>query len=130
MNVYIQRTGEWFAADGERLGVGYSGKAEYKNDPASEAIRMLGPIPAGEYLISGPRSTVAHGPYVLPLTPDGDNEMYGRGGFLIHGDSIGNPGNASQGCIILPKDVRVRVWESGDRLLRVVAERTDVCRMD
>ena len=39
---------------------------------------------------------------------------------MIHGDSIGNPGSASEGCIILGPAIRHRIWNSGDRNLEVV----------
>lgn len=128
MLTYVQRTGALYADDGELIAVGYSGQPGWKNDPAADGERNKGPIPRGEYLIGPPRSTLAHGPYVLSLTPDGANEMHGRGNFLIHGDKVGAPGTASQGCIVLAKEARVTVWERGDRLVRVVAEREDVCR--
>jgi hypothetical protein len=57
---------------------------------------------------------------VLPLNPDPENDMHGRGGFLIPGDSKSDPGNASKGCIILPRKYREQIWESGDRTLVVV----------
>ena len=52
-------------------------------------------------------------PIAFPLTPDSDNNMYGRSGFMIHGDNAQN--DASQGCIIMPRDVRELLHE-GDRL--------------
>lgn len=64
-----------------------------------------------------------HGPYVLPLTPDTHNLMWGRYGMMIHGDSIQNPGGASEGCIIVSRDVRERVWNSMDRTLEVIAQK-------
>jgi len=63
--------------------------------------------------------TVTHGPYVLPLTPSLNNQMFGRSGFLIHGDSVVNPGTASEGCIILPRAVRQQIWGAGDHVLQV-----------
>ena len=66
---------------------------------------------------------MTHGPYVLPLTPDPENLMYGRDGFLIHGDSITNPGSASEGCIILPRSARTMIAASGDNRLEVVGDK-------
>ena len=37
-----------------------------------------------------------------------------------HGDSIAAPGTASDGCVIMPRFARERVWESQDRRLAVV----------
>lgn len=106
--------------DGTLIGVGYSGQPECKNNPSKCSVHDHGPIPPGLYTIEPPRDTPTHGPYVLPLTPDSKNEMYGRSGFLIHGDSIAHPGTASHGCIILPRAVREAVHKSGDINLEVV----------
>lgn len=120
MWTYLQKTGTLIAPDGEVIGAGYSGSLEHKNRPESQGIHNHGPIPRGTYRIGTPRASQAHGPYVLPLTP-GPQDMEGRAGFLIHGDSTTRPGTASQGCVILSRLLRVTVWESGDRTLRVVA---------
>lgn len=98
---------------------GYSGQPDAKNDPTKCAIHNEGPIPQGHYTIGAPIDTKTHGPFVLPLTPDPENEMYGRAGFLIHGDSVVHPGTASEGCIIMPRDVREAIRESGDAELEV-----------
>lgn len=55
----------------------------------------------------------------MVLSPDGHN-AHGRTAFLIHGDSRTNPGNASEGCIVLPPAVRIRIAQSGDTTLEVV----------
>ena len=57
---------------------------------------------------------------MLPLTPFKVNNMYGREGFFIHGDSIDNPGNASNGCIVLNRQWRVMIAQSADDVLVVV----------
>lgn len=106
--------------DGVFLGVGYSGQPECKNDPNKCSVRCKGPIPPGLYGIGAPVDTMTHGPYVLPLTPNPKNEMYGRSGFLIHGDSVVHPGTASEGCIILPRTVREAIHNSADINLEVV----------
>ncbi len=117
---YVISSGE-MSHDGEAVATGYSGQPGYKNDPEKCDVHNEGPIPPGRYMIGDPRDTESHGPYVLPLSPDAANEMYGRSGFLIHGDSVAHPGTASQGCIILPRAVRERIHASDDRLLEVVA---------
>lgn len=116
---YVVSTGA-LTHNGAALGVGYSGQPECKNDPAKCAVHDAGPIPPGLYLIGVPRDTPTHGPYVLPLTPDAGNEMHGRAGFLMHGDSKSAPGTASHGCIILPRPVREAVAATGDPHLEVV----------
>ena len=114
MWTYRVTSGEMIRPEGTTLCNGYSGKGPFKNDPNSEALHNRGPIPQGRYFIGDPIDTVTHGPYVLPLTPSPDNIMYGRDGFLIHGDSITDPGNASEGCIVLAHQYRIAISISGD----------------
>lgn len=116
---YDQATGE-MSHDGESVAYGYSGKGDAKNDPMAQSEHNEGPIPRGTYTISGPVDTHTHGPYVLPLEPGPENEMFGRSGFLIHGDSVVHPGTASEGCIIMPRSAREQIWQSGDTQLEVV----------
>ena len=106
--------------DGAVIGVGYSGQPDCKNDPGKCSVHDHGPIPPGLYTIETPRDTETHGPYVLPLTPDPNNEMYKRSGFLMHGDSKTHPGTASHGCIVAPLVVREAVHKSADINLEVV----------
>lgn len=104
-----------------RVGQGYSGAGIYKNDPKSQGRDDEGPVPAGVYIIGAMRDTDTHGPKVLPLQPMSVNEMFGRAGFLIHGDSLTEPGTASTGCIILPRQIREKVAASPDKILLVIA---------
>lgn len=116
---YEQVTGR-LLRDGFRMAIGYSGAGEGKNNPAMQDVHNVGPLPRGAYTIGEPSDTKTHGPYVLHLTPDASNEMFGRSGFLIHGDSIVAPGTASEGCIVLGRLVRQTIWDSGDHWLEVV----------
>src|SRR5512146_1323064 len=131
MVTYVQRTGELLRG-GEVIAVGCSGwddgdgipePGEGKNDPAADAIRGVGPIPVGRYVIGPPMPHPTAGPFTLRLAPTPGTDTHGRSGFLIHGDSARAPGAASHGCIILPRSVRVSIWESGERDLVVVADR-------
>jgi len=117
--VYEQRSGR-LLHDGLVACVGYAGCGEGKNNPDAQDRIKIGPIPRGTYSIGAPYDTTTHGPYVLRLTPAAYNNMHGRAGFLIHGDSTTRPGEASEGCIIAPRMVRERVWNSEDRELEVV----------
>jgi hypothetical protein len=103
------------------IGRGYSGSDLGKNNPQYESIPSTGPIPQGAYTIQAPVDDPHMGPFALGLTPDPDQDMYGRAGFFIHGDSIEHPGQASEGCIILSRAVREQIWSSGDTRLQVVA---------
>ncbi|HUK26151.1 MAG TPA: tlde1 domain-containing protein [Terriglobales bacterium] len=126
MWTYVQKTGE-LLHDGAHEAFGYAGYndpltgQQGKNNPDLQSVHEVGPIPVGTYAIGGPEDTLTHGPFVLPLTPDPANQMFGRSGFLIHGDSVVEPGTASRGCIIMGRPTRNDVWQSGDRALRVIS---------
>jgi hypothetical protein len=117
---YVQKTGE-LLRDGLHLAVGYSGFEAGKNNPELARVEEVGPIPVGKYIIGTPHDTLTHGPFVLPLTPDPANEMFGRSAFLMHGDSVVDPGMASRGCIIMSRAVRKEVAASGDKVLQVIS---------
>jgi len=102
------------------VATGYAGKGEGKNNPAMEKEKNVGPIPKGLYKIGKPREWRGM-PNVFDLTPDGHDAL-GRTEFLIHGDSKKNPGNASEGCIILGPDIRKQIADSGITRLRVVKD--------
>ena len=84
-----------------------------------ENVKNVGPIPRGSWSIGQPRDSGRRGPHVLDLSPQA-HSAHGRTEFLIHGDSIGNPGFASEGCIIFNRKTRERISNSGDYVLRVV----------
>lgn len=105
------------------LATGYSGHEQGRNEPTLESHPRLGPIPRGEWLIAGPPvDTAEHGPFVLRLIPKAGTDTFGRGGFLLHGDSVRAPGTASLGCIILPRAMRESIWHSDSRDLLVTSE--------
>ena len=116
--VYSQSTGA-LTHLGELVGYGYSGFNQGKNNPALESERDIGPIPRGYYSIGVAHDDPEKGPIVMALTPHAQ-PLYGREGFLIHGDSIAHPGCASHGCIILGHNVRERVALSPHRSLEVI----------
>jgi Protein of unknown function (DUF2778) len=122
MWTYKQSNGE-LSRDGVVEGDGYSGFEAGRNNPAMQEQPNVGPIPQGRYSIGSPEcvdSPGPHGPFVLRLTPDPANQMFGRAGFLIHGDSIVQPGLASHGCIIMGRIIREKIAASGDTALTVV----------
>ena len=121
MWIYEQSSGKLSSTESGYLGTGYSGYGFGKNDPRSQALADIGPIPCGVYAIGAPFDSIEHGPFAMPLSPDAANQMFGRSGFLMHGDSLEHPGCASKGCIIMPRDAREAVWASGDRELQVYA---------
>lgn len=98
---------------------GYSGKGAWKNNPTAENLKNKGSIPRGQYRIGGARKHPTKGPVTMSLTPV-DHLAHGRTAFLIHGESIKHPGDASEGCIILGPHIRQRIASSGDTVLNVV----------
>lgn len=103
--------------NGQAAGQGYSGNGVACNRPEFEHQRFVGPIPRGMYRI-GHALTTSKGKCTMALSPVGHNAR-GRTNFLIHGDSRDCPGSASEGCIVLPLDIRKRIADSGDISLMV-----------
>ena len=83
-----------------------------------------GPLPVGIYTMGpwyddkpGPTSK---GPIVTRLTPSPENEMYGRSGFMIHGDNDAMNHTASDGCLVAGHGYRAAMAASADNLLDVI----------
>ena len=95
----------------ESVGVGYSGHQSVLNNPAFQNEHATGCLPAGRYTITS--TDDEKGPLTHHLTPDPANEMYGRSGFLIHGDTSSTDHTASDGCIVAPHWTRV-IFAVGD----------------
>lgn len=122
MNVTYQQSTGWLLSDkGERLAVGYAGgncgqNPEGCNNPSMQDAPRIGPLPQGWYTMTGTEDSPHLGPFAILLEPDAENTMYGRSDFRIHGDSIAHPGEASEGCIIVPRSVREAIYSPGARL--------------
>ena len=124
---YHQATGhlEMIEANGNAtlLGSGWAGndsrpgvnphQVQGRNNPAMQAEHNIGPLPRWTYTIGTPITHPHLGPLAFPLTPDPDpnGEMCGRSAFFIHGANSTDPLNSSEGCIIMPHDVRVHLAE-------------------
>lgn len=122
--IWSQRSGRMFH-DGDLFASGYAGKYTGKNNPDMQDVHGTGPLPVGIYRIGDAYDHPHLGPITMNLTPDPANQMFGRDLFRIHGDSIDNPGFASDGCIVLNHGYRVAIdaaAQSADRLLEVVRE--------
>lgn len=119
MWLYSQSTGILWDDRGLQRAEGYSGHGKGKNTPKHEAIKNVGPIPRGLYVIGEPYDSANIGPHALPLYPSG-HDCLGRTFFRIHGDSISNPGNASRGCVILNRREREFIHNSTDRIFKVI----------
>jgi len=118
--LYEQVSGRMVSQDGEIIASGYSGAGNGRNNPTEENIQEVGPIPEGFYDMLEPIDSGKLGPYAIPLIPDAENNMLGRSNFYIHGDNATH--TASEGCIILARFARERLWQSGDHRLQVVKE--------
>jgi hypothetical protein len=118
---YSQKTGI-LKHDDMDVTAGYSGYGPWKNVPDAQSRHGQGPLPRGQYRLETPieqHPTVGH--YAIPLSPDMNNQMFGRSAFYVHGDSYEHPGEASEGCIVVGLDARLRMWSSGDHDLEVTA---------
>lgn len=147
MWTYHQTNGQVEDFKGFLFGRSYAGHGEGKNNPALQDIHGgcrwdpdkklwvpvdglkqataddpgdYGPLPRGIYTMQPPEDTPKHGPFVMWLTPDPANEMFGRSGMGWHGDSIEHPGLASLGCICSPRTTRELAWQSNDHRLQVI----------
>lgn len=127
MLVYSQSSGALFDFANMKtvLANGYSGKGADKNNPKSQEKRALGPIPRGFWRIGDGYASANTGPQTIPLykldgNPGDDvDNITGRSAFRIHGDSASRPGDASQGCIILPRSIRDMIAASRHEILWV-----------
>jgi RHS repeat-associated protein len=125
---YSQSTGQMSHVlpngNSQTTGTGYSGQGAGLNKPAEQDKPNIGPIPQGNWRIEPQQDNVTGQGHKLPasmrLEPLKGTNTYGRDGFLIHGDNSQNNHSASNGCIILNRDVRNQIGRSGDNLLTVV----------
>jgi hypothetical protein len=119
--IFEQNSGFLIDPTGQKLyPPGYAGHGDGKNNPAMQDVKDVGPLPCGDYDIGEPYDNPHTGPYTMDLTPDPSNDMFGRDLFRMHGDSIENPGLASDGCIIQIRAIREKVGTSTDKKLRVI----------
>jgi RHS repeat-associated protein len=134
--IYHQSTGQLSHEDEQTGNIeqiysnGYAGHGLGLNDPESQSVGLdddpknPGPLPQGQYTIGVQRDNKTSKAKVLRgsmrLTPDMRNEMFGRAGFLIHGDNNNKNQSASEGCIILPPQIRNKIGKSSDKCLKVV----------
>jgi hypothetical protein len=121
MWTYKQSTGELSSPGGKVIATGYAGHGVGENNPADQEISGVGPLPEGLYDIGPLHDEPVEGVDCMLLTPQHGTNVYGRGPFLMHGDSSLHPGQASLGCIIMPHPVRLAVGQSEDKVLQVIA---------
>ena len=121
---YAIKTGTLQFPSGKQAWIGYAGgncgkNPEGKNNPDFIKVKCVGPLCPGVYTFGTPVAQSKLGPFAIPLIPDPNNEMFGRGDFFCHGDTT-PPGNASEGCIIMPRFIRDQMWASTIHTLEVV----------
>ncbi|POU03274.1 MULTISPECIES: tlde1 domain-containing protein [Enterobacteriaceae] len=97
----------------------YSGRPGYWNDSANECVSGKGPLPRGTYTIGPAFYHHKTRAMTMRLTPFIENQMCGRDGFMIHGNSGKHPRDASDGCIILDIRYRKEINDSSDKVLVV-----------
>jgi hypothetical protein len=122
MWVYEQSTGR-LSHDGVEIWTGYAGHKEGLNNPQMQDVKGIGPLPQGLYTISIPYAHPHLGPVCMNLEPDQHNQMFNRGDFRIHADNVHNNHSASEGCIVMPMAIRIKIGEAvvkGDAKLEVV----------
>jgi Tlde1 domain len=118
------------------LGKGYAGHNFGLNNPEWEDVEEdykapstdnAGPLPAGNYSIgqigthyvTAPDGTKYGLQLSMRLSPDKDNQMFGRSGFLMHKGSMTSMAD-SQGCIVEPPETLSAIGNSGIKNLEVV----------
>lgn len=97
---------------------GYAGTGAGRNNPDMQGVRNVGPIPTGNYNVGTGYAGGHTGPQTLNVDPAPGTDTLGRDGFRIHGNNARN--DASQGCIIMPRNVRDTISNAGGATLRVV----------
>lgn len=119
---YSQRTGSLMDPRGEIIATGYSGHGTGLNNPYMQHVEGMGPIPTGSYIIGPPKDPIDHlGPVAMPLTERPGGNYFKRSAFFIHGDNASADHTASDGCVILARNIRQMIADSDDRELIVVA---------
>ena len=123
MWTFSSTTGDLTEPEGAVIGHGYAGNGAGVLNPSLEAIPDVGPLPRGSYTIGDFMDRPVVGQFAAPLTPDPENEMYGRSGFFIHGpdeeDALTGTHTSSHGCIVLARSIREQIAASGDTDLQV-----------
>lgn len=119
---YDQSSGDLFH-NGSFVGTGYSGKGrtreQGRNNGDMQATREVGPIPRGRWKIGHALDRPNTGPVSIPLSPGSPGVGLHRDGFFIHGNNQAD--DASTGCIVLARGLRLEIAGSGDLDLEVVA---------
>lgn len=121
--VYFQHSGIMLDDDGAQIAIGWSGNGNGKNNPAAQDQHNVGPLPQGTYSVGAWQASHPRlGPWVAPLTQT-SGDTFGRSAFWIHGPSQ-NPdkfGQESEGCIVIPRSMRLHVRDLAPDFIEVRA---------
>jgi hypothetical protein len=102
---YNVRTGQ-FKLNNQPIGMGFSGTGAGRNNPDLVAQLKTGPIPGGDWRVSGRRTEPKTGEPIVELEFFNGNNVKGRmpgESFTIHAE---NSANAGQSGIAAPRNVR------------------------
>jgi len=104
--VYKQATGQ-LKLDNQLIGTGYSGKGKARNNPAMQAVKD-GPIPIGDYLITGKQDDPTLGGQNIGLLPVAGGNFFNRfpGERFAILPETNPPNNPPSGCfVVVPRQV-------------------------
>ena len=128
MWIYESSTGKMLMPNGKFFLFGFAGHGEGLNNPAQQSVHGVGPLPEGDYKMTGWINHDDHLGYgVIVLEAMDPLTQFGRDGFRIHGwVDVSMYGltrflTSSNGCICIGNvPTRSSIWTSGDHILRVV----------
>ena len=108
-----------YLPNGERLEA-HSGLGNLMDDPRHVRRRMRGATPPNTYKLTL-RESLFHGVKAIRLTPESEDDMFGRDGMLAHSYMLG-PNGQSNGCVSFkdyPKFLRAYLRGEIDRMVVV-----------
>ena len=122
MWIYDQN-GVFYDPQGNFFSKAYSGgnlgkDPDFINKPEFQHIDRKGVICAGFYTIGVPCFGFL-GNFAIPLYPDPDTNLFGRGAFFIRGNKTLKGFEGSEGCIITEIMARQQIYVSADNRLLV-----------
>lgn len=122
--IYIRRgsdgNGHLIDPTNRDVGTGYSGHDKGLNNPDMQDIPDFGPIPEGRWMVGVFGEHPHLGPVAASLAPTTGTETFGRSGFFVHGDGQACNQSSSHGCIVLARNLREMIRDSGTNLVLTV----------
>jgi len=123
---YSQKSGQLNGPDGKPLAVGYAGRGGGQNNPGTEGIKGVGPLPRGNWKVEELKTSPWPDP-AYKLTPDEETRKrviaLGRDpdSFYVHAQARlpQDRGRDSAGCIALEKPDREKLKPFNKEWIRV-----------